>query len=118
MSLFIEGKLNAVKCNDCGHIRFPFMDYCNKCQSTKVDSYLLGPKGKLMSYTISYIRPMLGNFKPPYAYGVSRFLAEGDKSIDIMGIIQPGTPFEDIKIDGTIEIVEDKVFVVFKMVGD
>ena len=118
MSLFIDGKLNGVKCNNCGHIRFPFMDYCNKCQSINISNYPIGPKGKLMSYTISYIKPMLGKFKPPYAYGVSRFLVEGNEPIDIMGVIKPDTPFEDIKINGEIEIVEDKVFVMFKMIGD
>ena len=117
MSLFIDGKLNGVKCNNCGHIRFPFMDYCNKCQSTNVSSYPIGPKGKLMSYTISYTRPMMGKFKAPYAYGVSRFLVDEGKYVDVLGVIKPETPFEKIKINDEIELIEDKLFVIFKMVG-
>jgi uncharacterized OB-fold protein len=117
MSIYIDGKLNGVKCNDCGHIRFPFMNYCNKCQSENVSSYLIGPKGKLMSYTISYTRPMMGKFKAPYAYGVSRFSVNDGKQVDVLGIIKPGTPFEKIKINDETELIEDKIFVIFKMVG-
>lgn len=118
MSLFIDGKLNGVKCNDCGYIRFPYTDYCNKCQSENVSHYPIGPKGKLMSFTISYTKPMFGKFKSPYAYAVSRFPIENDNYIDVLGVLKSEPPFEDVRINNEIEVVENETFVLFKMTGD
>lgn len=114
-SLFIGNKLNACKCDDCGNIRFPRMDYCNKCQSTKISEFLVGPKGKLMSYTISFSKPMVGTIKPPYPYAVAKFSTENGKSIDVIGTILSKEPFDDIKINGDVTLVSDKILVKFKM---
>lgn len=118
MSLVIDDKLRAVKCNNCGHVRFPFREFCNKCQSTDVLEFPVGPKGKLMSYTISNSRPFIGRIKPPYAYGVARFPTEKGESIDIFGLVKTETSLDEIKIDGDVKVAPDKVYVAFKMVGD
>ena len=116
--LFIEGKLNAGKCKDCGYIRFPRMDYCNKCQSTNISDYLVGPKGKLMSYTISFSKPMVGGLKPPYPYAVARFDTENENHIDVFGAILSKEPFDDIEINRDVTLVSDKLLVKFKMGSD
>ena len=113
--LFIEGKLNAGKCNDCGHIRFPRMDYCDKCQSNNMSNFPVGPNGKLMSYTISYNKPMVGGLKPPYPYAVARFETEQGNHIDVFGAILSKEPFDDIEINSDVTLVSDRLLVKFKM---
>lgn len=116
--IFIGDKLNASKCNDCGSIRFPRMDYCYKCQSTNISEYLIGPKGKLMSYTISYTKPLVGRIRPPYPYAVVRFSTENGNHIDVFGAIDSQEPFDDIKINGSVKLIHDKLLVKFKMEED
>lgn len=116
--IFIGDRLNASKCNDCGNIRFPRMAYCNICQSTNVSEYLIGPKGKLMSYTISYTKPLIGRIKPPYPYAVARFPTENVNYIDVFGAIDSQEPFNDIKINGLVKLIPDKLLVKFKMEED
>jgi len=116
--LFIDGKLNAGKCDDCGIVRFPRRDYCNYCQSTNISEYLLGPKGKLETYTISYRKPMIGRIKPPYPYGVAIFLTDNGQKIHVIGLIDSQEPFEDVKFDKELSLVEDKLFIKFKMEAD
>lgn len=115
--LFIGDQLNAAKCNDCGNIRFPWMDYCYKCQSTNISEYLVGPIGKLMSYTISYSKPYVGRIKPPYAYAVARFPTDNGY-IDVFGAIDSQEPFDDIKINGSVKLIPDKLLIKFKMGSD
>ena len=118
MSLYIDDKLKAVECNNCGHIRFPFREFCNKCQSTDVVPLPMGPKGKLMSYTVSHTRSMIGRLKPPYAYGVARFSTEKGVYVDVLGLVKTESSFDKIKINGEVEVVPDKSLTVFKMIGD
>ncbi|TFG22991.1 MAG: hypothetical protein EU529_08725 [Promethearchaeota archaeon] len=116
--LFIDGKLNAGKCNDCGVVRFPRRDYCNYCQSTNISEYLLGPQGKLETFTISYMKPMIGRMKPPYPYGVAIFLTDDGQKIHVIGLIDSQEPFEDVKIDKGLILIEDKLLIKFKMEAD
>jgi uncharacterized OB-fold protein len=113
--LYIGNKLNGEKCINCGHIRFPRMGYCNICQSTNLTDFLIGPNGLLMSFTIAFKKPLVGNINPPYPYAVARFPTENGKSIDIFGLVISKEPFEDVKINKGVELVSDKLLVKFKM---
>jgi uncharacterized OB-fold protein len=116
--LYKGNKLNGGKCEDCGHVRFPRMDYCNKCQSTNISEYLIGPEGKLMSYTISYRKPMVGNIKPPYPYAVARFPTENGNHVDVFGMIAAKEPFENVKINENVVLKRHNLLVKFKMEAD
>jgi uncharacterized OB-fold protein len=115
--LYKGNKLNGEKCNNCGHIRFPRMGYCNKCQSANVSEFLIGPQGLLMSFTIAFKKPLVGNINPPYPYAVARFPTKNGNHIDIFGLIVSKEPFEEIKINKGVEVVSDKLLVKFKMEG-
>ncbi len=116
--LIFDEKLNCIVCNDCRNISFPPKDYCDRCQSLNVSQLLLGPKGKLMSYTISYIAPLIGNVKVPYPYGVARFFNEEGGFIDVLGLIDSKAPFNDIEIDKDIHLLRSRMYVKFKMEGN
>jgi uncharacterized OB-fold protein len=91
------------------------MDYCDKCQSTNISNFPVGPNGKLMSYTISYSKPMVGGLKPPYPYAVARFETEQGNHIDVFGAILSKEPFDDIEINSDVTLVSDRLLVKFKM---
>ena len=116
--LMFDEKLNCIVCNDCRNIIFPPKDYCDKCQSSNVSQLLLGPIGKLMSYTISYIAPLVGNVKVPYPYGVARFFNEEGGFIDVLGLIDSKAPFKDIEIDKDIRLLRSRMYLKFKMEGN
>ena len=116
--LVFDDKLNCVVCNDCKNISFPSKDYCDRCQSLNVSQLLLGSKWKLMSYTISYIQPVIGYIKVPYPYGVARFFNEDGGFIDVLGVIDSKKPFNDIEINKDVQLLRSRVFVKFKMVGN
>ena len=117
IKLVYEDKLNCVVCNDCGNISFPSKDYCDRCQSLNVSQLLLGPNGKLMSYTISSLAPLIGNVKIPYPYGVARFFNEEGKFIDVLGLIDSKAPFNDVEINKDVHLLRSKMFIKFKMEG-
>ena len=116
--LEFDEKLNCIACKDCGNISFPSKDYCDRCQSLNVSQLLLGPKGKLMSYTISNIQPLIGNIKKPYPYAVARFFNEDGEYIDVLGVIDSKKPFSDIEINKDILLLRNKMFIKFKMEGN
>ena len=117
--LVFDEKLNCVVCKDCRNISFPYKNYCDKCQSKNVAQLLLGPKGKLISYTISYMEPLLGNVKVPYPYGVARFFyEEGGSHIDVLGLIDSKAPFKDVEINKDIRLLPSQMFIKWKMEGN
>lgn len=55
------------RCEICGQIFFPSRPFCFDCLSDRMELSKLGKKGKLYSYTTSYM-PSL-HFAPPYTVG-------------------------------------------------
>jgi hypothetical protein len=49
-----KGQLHASECPDCGHVYFPSRIFCERCFARIEDSFDVGTKGTLMSYTISF----------------------------------------------------------------
>ncbi|MFX1444528.1 MAG: Zn-ribbon domain-containing OB-fold protein, partial [Promethearchaeota archaeon] len=79
----IENKLNAIKCNKCGNIRYPARTYCNKCQGTDFSSILIGPKGIIQTFTTSYKKKKRDKQQ---IFGiVELFTDDGKDSLNLMG---------------------------------
>jgi len=64
-----KGQLLATKCVSCNEVYFPPQADCPKCSSSKLEWVKLSDEGKLLSYTIIYVKPVsFGN--EDYAVGV------------------------------------------------
>jgi uncharacterized OB-fold protein len=59
--------LLGAKCKECSQIFFPKRESCINCFSEDCEEVTLGRKGKLYSFTISYM-PVY-HFNPPHAMG-------------------------------------------------
>lgn len=55
------------RCKSCEQLFFPKRETCSNCSSLECEDILLNRKGKLYSYTVSYMP--VHHFNPPYAIG-------------------------------------------------
>jgi uncharacterized OB-fold protein len=87
------------RCNKCGKVFFPKVDFCPQCLSEKLEGKELSRKGTLHAYTITRIK--VANFEPPYPLGII-FLEEDNLSIlaplimDMNEKLKAGTKMEMI----------------------
>lgn len=93
MSLFMkteQGKqLRVTKCQKCGRIYFPVRHNCPDCLESVVEEIPLSKRGKLFTYSITYMKPLVrGVVSPPYANGIIEF-PEGFKMFAILRDIEP-----------------------------
>lgn len=65
-SALMEGKLIGVKCKDCGEITCPPKSTCNNCGSRNFERIELSGKGKIVSYTVTYVAPLGYDREVPY----------------------------------------------------
>ncbi|NPV90584.1 MAG: Zn-ribbon domain-containing OB-fold protein [Firmicutes bacterium] len=50
-----KGKLMGLKCGDCGGVTCPPMMVCQECASVNHEVFELNGKGKIVTFTVSYI---------------------------------------------------------------
>jgi len=50
-----KGKLMGLKCNDCGKYTCPPKIACQECGSTNMEAVQLKGRGKVVTYTVSYV---------------------------------------------------------------
>jgi len=111
----IENKINAVKCNNCGNIRYPARSYCNKCQGTDFSSVLIGPKGVIQTYSSNYQKKKRDKKQ---IFGlVTLFSEDGKDSFNLMGTFVTEN-FDEVKIGKEIELLPNEKTTLFKIIGD
>ncbi len=111
----IGNKINAVKCNNCGNIRYPARSYCNKCQGTDFSSVLIGPKGVIQTYSSTYVKKKRDKKR---IFGLVQLFSEDAKdSFGLSGTFDTENS-EDVKIGKEVELIADDKFTIFKIVGD
>jgi uncharacterized protein len=106
--LFVEGrdgwKLIGNKCKSCGQIFFPKAEtICLNCCHEELEDIQLGPKGKLYSYTTSYVPAQ--HYKPPYMIGY--VILNGNVRVFSQLMEIKDKPFE---VDMEMELVIDKLW--------
>lgn len=85
------------RCDTCGKVFFPKVDFCPQCLSENLGEKELSRKGTLYAYTITRIK--VAYFEPPYPLGII-FLEEDHLSIlaplimDADEKLQAGTKME------------------------
>ena len=73
-------RLLGTRCADCGEHFFPRRAICAKCMSERTEDVLLGPRGRLFSYTFVHF-PLFGSMRVEHVgYGVGQIdLPEGPR---------------------------------------
>ena len=69
-SALMEGKLIGVKCKDCDEVTCPPKSTCNNCGSRNLEKIELSGKGKIVSYTVTYVAPLGYDNEVPYVVAV------------------------------------------------
>ena len=113
--MLIGNRVNAVKCDKCGNIRFPPRTYCNKCQGTDFSSILIGPIGEIVTYSTTYKKKPKDKQR---IFGIIQlFTEDGKDSINLSGTFDTEN-FDDVKIGKKIELLPNEKYTVFKILED
>lgn len=64
-----EPRLIGSKCNNCGEVVFPAQTGCPNCCSEGMTEILMGPRGKLFSFS-NVCMPVPTGYRGPVPYGV------------------------------------------------
>ena len=99
-------KLIGSKCSICGEVVFPQKRRCPNCSSDNVREILIGPAGKLFSFTVMYQQPPVG-YKGPVPYGVVKVeMPEGTR---ITGYCTENDPGK-LKVGMPMELIIENLF--------
>lgn len=92
-------RLLASRCNACDETFFPQRRFCPRCSSPNLAQVLLGPSGRLYTYTVVY--QLFGGFEAlgPYAVG----WVEMEDGLRVQGILTH-CKFEELDIDMALEL--------------
>ena len=92
-------RLLASRCTACGETFFPRRRFCARCSSPDLTQVLLGPSGRLYTYTVVYELFAGLDSLGPYAVGQ----VEMEGSLRAQGLIT-GCEFEELEIDMPLEL--------------
>jgi uncharacterized OB-fold protein len=111
----IGNKINAVKCDTCGNIRFPPRTYCNKCQGTNFSSILIGPRGIIQTFSSTYKKKERDKQR---FFGLVKLFTEDEKdSFTLSGTFDTEN-FDDLEIGKVIELLPNEKYNIFKLMED
>ncbi len=111
----VDNKINAIKCNNCGNIRYPARTYCNRCQGTDFSPILLGPKGEVVTFTSTYKKKATDKQR---VFGSARLYSEdGKDSIGVSGTFDVES-LDDLKIGDKVILYPNDKYNIFKKVED
>jgi uncharacterized OB-fold protein len=111
----VDNKINAVKCNNCGNIRYPPRTYCNRCQGTDFSPILLGPEGVVITYTSTYKKKATDKQR---IFGSARlFSDDGKDSIGVSGTFEVES-IDDISIGDKVKLDPNDKYNIFKKVEE
>jgi len=99
-------RLIGSKCRNCGEVVFPRTIHCPNCCSDQVEEFLIGPGGKLYSFTVIY-QPGPVGYRGPSPYGVVK--VEMPEGLRIAGFTTINDP-EKLHAGMEMELIIDKLF--------
>ena len=97
-------RLEAAKCNECGHIQIPVFTICPKCGSRDNSMEKTPSTGKLVTHTIVYVAPTEFADQAPYAIGI----IELDNGVRIMAQLTD-CEFDQIKTNMPVQAVVRRI---------
>ena len=101
-----EPHLIGSKCRNCQEVVFPKQPGCPNCCSESVEEILLGPKGRLYSFT-NVNHPVPEGYKGPIPYGVG--LVDLPEGVRIVAHLTESDP-DKLKVGMDLMLVIDKLF--------
>jgi len=111
----VDNKINAIKCNTCGNIRFPQRTYCNRCQGTDFSPILFEPKGEVITFSSTYKKKATDKQR---IFGSARlYTKDGKDSIGVSGTFDV-EGIDDLKIGDKVELIPNDQYNIFKKVED
>lgn len=95
-----EGKLNLMRCDDCGEFTHPPREFCRHCQSENVAAHAVAGTGTIDTYTINH-QPWIPGLEVPYV--IARVRLDGVPGVYLMTNIV-GCPVEEVDFDLPVEV--------------
>lgn len=102
-----EGRLNIVRCGDCGQFTHPPREICRHCQSENVGPHAVSGTGVVDTYTVNH-QKWAPDMEVPFV--IARVRLDDAPGVFLTTNVV-NCPVEDVDID-------DKVRVVFEHQGD
>jgi uncharacterized OB-fold protein len=99
-----EGKLNIIKCGDCGKFTHPPRQICRHCQSENVAPEAVAGTGAIDTFTVNYQAWMPGLEVP---FVIARVRLDGVPDMVLTTNIV-GTPVDDVRFDDRVKVVFDE----------
>ncbi len=96
-----EGKLNIMKCKDCGEYTHPPRQVCRHCRSENVFADAVAGTGSIESYTINYQKWMPGLEAP---YVIARVQLDGVPGVYLITNIV-GCAVDEVDFDDKVKVV-------------
>ena len=101
-----EPHLIVSKCQNCGEVVFPKQTGCPNCCSENVEETLIGPKGKLYSFT-NVNHPVPEGYKGPIPFGVG--MVDMPEGVRVEAHLTEHDP-EKLKVGMDMVLIIDKMF--------
>lgn len=99
-----EGKLNIVKCGDCGQFTHPPRQICRHCQSENVAPEAVAGTGEIDTLTINY-QPWMPGLEVPFV--IARVRLDGVPGVVLTTNIV-GAPVDEVRFDDKVKVVFDE----------
>lgn len=99
-----EGKLNIIRCADCGQFTHPPRQICRHCQSENVAPETVAGTGAIDTFTINY-QPWMPGLEVPFV--IARVRLDGVPDVVLTTNIV-GTPVDDVRFDDKVKVVFDE----------
>lgn len=101
-----EPRLLGSRCTNCGEVTFPKQRRCANCSSDAVEEIVLGPRGRLHSFTnVNY--PVPDGYKGPVPYGVG--MVELPEGVRVMAHLTEHDPAK-LAVGMEMALVIEKLF--------
>ncbi len=111
----VDNMINAIKCNNCGNIRYPQRTYCNRCQGTDFSTILFEPKGEVITFSSTYKKKETDKQR---IFGSARLFSEdGKDSIGVSGTFDV-EGIDDLKIGDKVILVPNDQYNIFKKIEE
>lgn len=96
-----EGKLNIIRCGDCGNFTHPPREICRHCQSENVAPHAVPGTGIVDSFTINH-QKWAPDMEVPFV--IARVKLDGAPGVYLTTNIV-NCPVEDVDIDEKVSVV-------------
>jgi uncharacterized OB-fold protein len=112
-----EGKLNMMKCGDCGEFTHPPREICRHCQSENMAAEAVAGTGVIDTYTINH-QPWMPGLEVPFV--IARVKLDGVPGVYLTTNIV-GCPIDEVHFDDKVRVTfeeQDGIFYpLFEKVG-